>query len=289
MKILIRILNRLRILEYFNLYPKTKIDNTSFIIPVLEEIGKSNLYLNREKWLIRLIKASYNIINGPFIDVGANIGQTLLYIKSYKKEILYLGFEPNPTCVHYLNCLVRANSLINTNIYPTGLSEISSTVQLFLNQKVDPGATIIEGLRENQKESIFVNISNFDNAINLTEIKEKCFIKIDVEGAELQVIKGMKHFIEINRPIIVCEVLHSSNNSNLDKDKIRNDRLQLLLTELNYSISRVIHNNANIKLQMVDGFDNLIWNPNKSIEMCDYFFFPSEILEKVKSSFNFKN
>ena len=46
------------------------------------------------------------IIYKGFIDVGVNVGQTLLKLKSISSEINYLGFEPNPNCVNYLKNLI---------------------------------------------------------------------------------------------------------------------------------------------------------------------------------------
>ena len=44
--------------------------------------------------------------NGAYLDIGVNIGQTLMKLKSVNPKIEYIGFEPNATCVHYVNKLI---------------------------------------------------------------------------------------------------------------------------------------------------------------------------------------
>ena len=50
--------------------------------------------------MIDILKIVLPIENKKFIDVGVNIGQTLLKLKSVSSEIDYIGFEPNPICVN---------------------------------------------------------------------------------------------------------------------------------------------------------------------------------------------
>ncbi|MBK7626701.1 MAG: hypothetical protein IPJ16_05790 [Bacteroidales bacterium] len=60
------------------------------------------------------------------IDVGANIGQTLIKIKSIDKEINYLGFEPNPVCVNYLYIRLLIETILkHAIVFPAGISDKS--------------------------------------------------------------------------------------------------------------------------------------------------------------------
>ena len=97
-----RLLKKLGIFERVNLFPSIKYNNTKFIIPIIKTMGRSNLYLNRhEPWMLPLIERLVSIKPGAFFDVGVNMGQTLLKLKSVAPQIRYFGFEPNPYGVYY--------------------------------------------------------------------------------------------------------------------------------------------------------------------------------------------
>jgi tRNA G46 methylase TrmB len=109
-----------KILRNFNLTTTKKINAVAFKLPLLNAIGALNI-LPHEKWMIQLfellLKSEPNSI---FLDVGVNVGQTLLKIKSIKKEIEYYGFEPNSACNYYLQALIKANKLSNCHLFPVG-------------------------------------------------------------------------------------------------------------------------------------------------------------------------
>lgn len=84
-----------------------------------------------------------------FIDVGVNIGQTLMKVKSIDKDILYVGFEPNPNCVNYVNKFIEVNHIENCTIYPVGLSEKIGFETLYADNEVASGATMLKDFRIN--------------------------------------------------------------------------------------------------------------------------------------------
>jgi hypothetical protein len=91
-------------------FPK-RIGNQTFYIPLLGGAGLSNLK-SHEVWMDDLLEKLLLSENDvcSFFDIGANIGQTLLKVRAISKKVHYIGFEPNPGCVHYLNHLVANNS-----------------------------------------------------------------------------------------------------------------------------------------------------------------------------------
>lgn len=54
------------------------------------------------KWKIDLFKRILSVKKGDFIDIGVNVGQTLLNINSIDINSGYIGFEPNSNCVFML-------------------------------------------------------------------------------------------------------------------------------------------------------------------------------------------
>ena len=113
-KMIIRILNRLRILKNININSSTTINKRRFIIPVIGKVGLANVFMS-EPWMIDVMKIVLPIESGKFIDVGVNIGQTLLKLRCVSNEYDYIGFEPNPQCVSYVNKLIKKKNTLVFN------------------------------------------------------------------------------------------------------------------------------------------------------------------------------
>jgi len=102
-------LRKFGLLQYLNIEVNLYLNQKKFRIPILASTGIANLTMLGQ-WMIPLIEAIVSETDGIFIDVGANTGQTLLNLKSVSPKTEYLGYEPNPMCVHYLTRLIKSNN-----------------------------------------------------------------------------------------------------------------------------------------------------------------------------------
>ena len=100
-------------------------------------------------WKSRLIAAVLARRPGVFVDVGANIGQTLIDFCAANADRSYIAFEPNPQCVEVLNGLVRANDLPQCLVVPVGLSNTTGIARTLSRpgSTSDSGASLDEALR----------------------------------------------------------------------------------------------------------------------------------------------
>jgi len=142
-------LKKIRVLKYFNLIAKVNINGFFFKTPLFGELGIGNLSIS-ELWMSKILEKLVVINKGTFIDVGVNTGQTLLKIKSIKSDIKYIGFEPNPSCVFYVQQLVRINKIENTTLYPVGVADVTKLLELnfFSSASTDSSASIIADFRQ---------------------------------------------------------------------------------------------------------------------------------------------
>ena len=163
-RLLARILNKLRLLPSFNGEAVIGINNKKFIVPLLGRQGYGNLNLS-EPWMTKLLIALRPLFNGYFTDVGVNIGQTLLKAHAVFDDLNYIGFEPNPSCVHYVQEMIRQNQFKKTVVLPIAVGEKTEMLRLnfFAADKTDSSATIIENFRPNvhTDHSIFVPVFDF--------------------------------------------------------------------------------------------------------------------------------
>jgi FkbM family methyltransferase len=126
--------------------------------------------------------------------------------------VRYVGFEPNVKAAAYVDEIIHANELKNAMVVPVGLAAERRLASLFLAsaQSTDPAASINEKFRDASFYGARKVIPLFDgdSALDALGIKDRNFImKIDVEGAELDVIRGMQRTLREQRPCVVMEIL----------------------------------------------------------------------------------
>lgn len=153
----------------------------------------------------RLTKKIMSIIideNSNCIDVGCHKGEMLDLILKYSPKGKHTAFEPIP--VFYDNLVSKYKN--TAKIYPYALSDkIGHTSFQYVKN-----APAYSGIKRRQYdvknpeiEEIDVEIQLLDNLIATDTIID--FIKIDVEGAELGVLKGAKNIIKKDKPCIIFE------------------------------------------------------------------------------------
>lgn len=280
-----------RLLLPFNLVLPAKVNGQRFKVPVLRGIGASNLNIT-EPWMTDALRRLLALAPGTaFLDVGVNLGQTLLKLKSLNHDIAYYGFEPNPFCVHYVNELIRLNHLKNSEVIPIGLAHASGLIELIADSEADTAASIISDLRPGKSLVRRQHIPVFpldDIAASLVSSPFRV-LKIDVEGAELEVLSGIKQILTVRRPWVTCEVLHAHSAAQLPMLRERNGKLMKLLKDSRYASFRILKDTAQtrvIGLEPVDEFSESVWNPQTSPALCDYLFAPEEAVPETVKAFS---
>ena len=278
----------IKLKDYFNFVFSKKINNVKVKIPIWGNVGLTNMMLEKN-WLDLLIeKYALNGNLSTFVDVGVNIGQTLLRLKTVFPEIDYLGFEPNSTCTAYVQRLINVNKFKNCTIQNVALSTDIGILELEKDSDIDPRASVINNLRPDYfsaKESVL--------ALDYHRFyldKPVSFIKIDVEGAEYDVLQGMEKAIKKYLPVITCEVLDSHNANVLDFTQERATKLCELLKLWDYKIIRLqTESSSIINYEKIETIKIIQWSP-LSYALNDYLFYPAKeedsVIEKMKLIMN---
>ena len=282
----LRILNKLKLLKCLSINVRVKIYGATFSLPIIKGIGLKNMRTT-EPWMLQVIKNLIQISeNNTFVDVGVNIGQTLLKVKSINRNINYVGFEPNPSALFYTNELIKQNNLQNnTSIFPVGLNKSTEllTLKIYNKSDVDSSASILEEFRPNEKVIDKKNIAVFninDHNIAKDSISDMNILKIDVEGAELEVLNSLSEIINKSKPFILIEILPVYKESNTYRIS-RQQEIEKLLVELNYEIKRIIKPNNNSTLIQFEEISE--FGIHSDIKKCDYILVPKSRVEKFKS------
>jgi FkbM family methyltransferase len=148
---------------------------------------------------------------GCFIDVGANLGQSLLLLQHTRLQLPYLGFEPNPDAAYYVHRLIEANRFANSWVLPVGLSSREGSAVLHLNSKGDESGTVETGVRPLSMYEKELRIALTTGDRQLADVDEIFFVKLDCEGHEIQALQGMRGVIASRRPPLYFEVMGYSH------------------------------------------------------------------------------
>jgi FkbM family methyltransferase len=149
--------------------------------------------------------------DGAFIDIGVNVGQTLCKLLASGERRRYIGFEPQIACCFYVDQFIRHNGIADAHVIPVALGEEPGVLELFAdNDDVDESASFdATGFRATMSATrkVLVPVLRGDVAIAQLRLDKIGILKIDVEGAELEVLRGLPDTLRLWQPPVMFEVL----------------------------------------------------------------------------------
>lgn len=141
------------------------------------------------------------------IDVGAHIGYyTLLLRKHVGADGRVIAFEPVPEDFEVLQRNLMLNGYTNVRLENAAVAEFSGDVRIE-RRDTDPLSSV-SSLSSNA--DLQVRSVALDDYFGADETIS--FVKIDVEGAEDRVLRGMKRILANQRPTLIVEI-HSHDAS----------------------------------------------------------------------------
>jgi len=144
------------------------------------------------------------------LDIGANEGQFALFIHNIFQDANVLSFEPITDCYKKIVENNKNNSKIKPFNYALGY--LDEEMEIYKNE-FSPSSSLLKmnsihiknfPYTKNQtKEKI--KIRRLDNIFKDFEIGKNVLMKIDVQGYEINVLKGAINFINIFSPLLIIE------------------------------------------------------------------------------------
>jgi FkbM family methyltransferase len=150
-----------------------------------------------------------------FFDVGAHVGlYSLIVSRVVGMRGCVVAFEPDPRNVQLLRKHVVRNGLSNVSIAQAAVWCSDGEV-LFLRGGSSPtgkssrrGAVIESGAGTESGETISIQAVSLDSYA--ADGYSPSLVKVDVEGAECEVLKGAERLLAKVRPALICEVHHEA-------------------------------------------------------------------------------
>jgi FkbM family methyltransferase len=140
-------------------------------------------------------------------DVGANIGEySIRQSLRVGAEGRIYAFEPNPDAYSRLLRNIKINNLSNVVSFPVAVSNSSGKVFFSRDTRSTLAGRIVDAgaPSDPSSEIISADAVSLDDIVESMGIKRIDVLKIDVEGAEMQVLDGARrHVLPITRNIIL--------------------------------------------------------------------------------------
>ncbi len=190
-----------------------------------------------------------------FIDIGANIGFYSCVAAALQAEVH--AFEPNPSLFHYI---VRSRSLKAFEKMTVTLCAVASTdghaeFSLSTNQENTGLSSLLPLDHLMTAEKIVVSTTTLDAYCVRTGIDHIRLIKIDVEGAETDVLAGAMQVLHQVRPdAIICELSSFDGGS-------RPANVVDVLDEAGYTPYQIAQNGNGRLTRMLTVNAPTIWGP----------------------------
>jgi FkbM family methyltransferase len=142
-------------------------------------------------------------------DIGANKGSFVFWLSAWVRDGRVVAFEPQPDLARSLREVCGMIGLDNVKVEAKAVYSQSGDQELFLPAGHQPGASLHHPAAEGKDfTTLSVPVVTLDEYFNPND--RVTLLKIDVEGAELEVFKGAERLLRQQAPLLVfeCENRH---------------------------------------------------------------------------------
>ena len=226
------------------------------LLPIKVKIGNYFLYLNPsdpvvsgaiffnvyEKSESKFIKSScFEGMN--ILDIGANIGYyTALFSQLAGVNGTVIAVEPDEESYKYLTKSVNSFNYKNVFSFRLAASDTKQKLPLYIS-KDNRGDNRLYSTNQ-KRNSIIVECLTVDELLKENDIKNLDLIKIDVQGYEPKVLKGMRNIVKSSKQLMILSefwpkgILEAGENPKEFLSMLR--KMQFQLFELNKNGSLII-------------------------------------------------
>jgi FkbM family methyltransferase len=172
---------------------------------------------------------------GRLLDIGANIGFTVVYARKKRPDLKVMAFEPLPFNLAAAKRLCRILHVKNVDFHQVALGDSTGTVEMVMptvaqmpasgqSYVVHDGFDYLSVLNEGG-ERFTVPLTMIDSL----ELPHVDGIKLDVENFESHVLRGAIKLLERDHPMVYCELWDTPNRREVIS----------LLSDLGYSYEKM--------------------------------------------------
>lgn len=187
-----------------------RINNVLFEYDLQNYRGTAPMYFGSYALLVIDAMKRFLKRGDVFIDIGANIG----YLSAIAAGLVgptgqVHTFEPVPEYFEKLERLARANPQYSIIANPRAVGSITGTSTIYVTR--EPGQnTLVPSYKSDGEitRSLEIPVVRLDTYIREKRLNRIALMKIDTEGYEFPVLRGLQNYFEASnhRPAIICEI-----------------------------------------------------------------------------------
>lgn len=172
-----------------------------------------------------------------FVDVGSHIGYFSLVAATANKDIKITSIEPVKETIHLLSNNFKINNLPNPTIHNVIASNLTQKGKINIKEYSDT-CSLYRDPQENVLESRILPQIKLDDILSHERVD---LIKIDVEGHEENVLKGLINTIKTNKDVVLIVEYNPSVQAMAKKQTVQPIKLLQQMGFLTYAISEDDH------------------------------------------------
>jgi len=171
------------------------------------------------------------------IDCGANIGMAVLYFKRLFPDSKIIAFEANPYAFKLLDKTIQFNKINKVELHHVALYDKETEVSFFIGDNI---GTLVGSIRKERGGSSELQIQAQKLSDYLKDIGSVDLIKMDVEGAEINIVHDLIESSCINK--VKEYIIEYHHNMNEDKSRLSSFLQKFELSGFNYNIKATFSN-----------------------------------------------
>jgi FkbM family methyltransferase len=143
-----------------------------------------------------------------FIDCGANYGTfSLVAARMVGSSGKVIAIEPQPLLAAMIRQSAEANGFANVEVCEFAAAATGGSADLYVPMRDTGRGGLHRGFSGTPRhETLRVNVARLDDAIDWHRLPGNVVMKLDVEGAECDVIDGASQLIAERRPAMIVEL-----------------------------------------------------------------------------------
>jgi FkbM family methyltransferase len=143
-----------------------------------------------------------------FLDIGANHGAFSVAASTVVGSSGFvIAFEPQPVLSALVRRSLEANDVKNFQVIEKACSDEPGEAQFFVPRISSGSAGLYaEFSARDAHDTLTVKLARLDDIVTELELPGQIFIKLDVEGNELAVLRGAREFVRTRKPRILMEI-----------------------------------------------------------------------------------
>jgi len=192
----------------FKVYTRSQADKS-----IIKEIFELREYKEVEA----IIKSAHE----PIIDAGAQAGFFVLYCRALNPEVKIFALEPDEDNLELLNQHLEINNLKNVEVIPAALAGKSGLRDFHISTD-SHNHSLFKVLVPKINKNFKIKAFSLDNLLKEKGIEKVALLKLDIEGAEYEVLENFTDWEKIKNIALEYHDFGENNHKQLENLLFKN-------------------------------------------------------------------